>query len=149
MPLLHYTTAKAAEISYIHQRMNIRNCVNLCWCSTTTSLMKLWRISWRIWIFHQCLYFTIQLPKQLKFLIFIRGITERHQVGSVRWDTWPVLALVGGFSAAQFLFYVITPCVLRSTSATALNLALFTADFYILITGIAFFDFKVKRLKLE
>ncbi|XP_018026245.1 solute carrier family 35 member F2 isoform X2 [Hyalella azteca] len=70
------------------------------------------------------------------------GILERQQVGSVRWDTWPVLALVGGFSAAQFLFYVIAPCVLRATSATALNLALFTADFYILITGIALFGFK-------
>ena len=34
---------------------------------------------------------------------------------------------------------------MRATSATALNLALFTADFYILITGIALFKFKVCR----
>ncbi|CAL4100063.1 unnamed protein product, partial [Meganyctiphanes norvegica] len=70
------------------------------------------------------------------------AILERNEVGSVRWDTWPVLALVGGFSAAQFLFYVVAPAVIRVTSATALNLALFTADFYILITGIALFRFK-------
>lgn len=72
-----------------------------------------------------------------------RAVLERNDVGSVRWDTWPVLALVGGFSAAQFLFYVVAPAVIRVTSATALNLALFTADFYILITGIALFKFKV------
>ena len=59
------------------------------------------------------------------------------------WDTWPVLALVAGFSAAQFFFYIIAVSVIRSTSATALNLALFAADFYILITGIALFQFKV------
>lgn len=53
------------------------------------------------------------------------------------------MALVGGFSAAQFLFYVVAPAVIRATSATALNLALFTTDFYILITGIALFKFKV------
>lgn len=52
--------------------------------------------------------------------------------------------MVGGFSAAQFLFYVVAPAVIRVTSATALNLALFTADFYILITGIALFRFKVR-----
>lgn len=73
----------------------------------------------------------------------LSAILERNDVGSVRWDTWPVLALVGGFSAAQFLFYVVAPAVIRVTSATALNLALFTADFYILITGIALFKFKV------
>ncbi|KAK4295535.1 hypothetical protein Pmani_031909 [Petrolisthes manimaculis] len=71
------------------------------------------------------------------------AVLERNDVGSVRWDTWPVLALVGGFSAAQFLFYVVAPAVIRATSATALNLALFTTDFYILITGIALFKFKV------
>ena len=71
---------------------------------------------------------------------------EREEVGSFRWDTWPELALVGGFSAAQFLFYVIAPAVIRTTSATALNLALFTADFYILITGIALFNIKVIML---
>nr|XP_045601008.1 solute carrier family 35 member F1-like [Procambarus clarkii] len=74
------------------------------------------------------------------------AILERDDVGSVRWDTWPVLALVGGFSAAQFLFYVVAPAVIRVTSATALNLALFTADFYILITGIALFRFKFHPL---
>nr|XP_053645032.1 solute carrier family 35 member F1-like isoform X1 [Cherax quadricarinatus] len=74
------------------------------------------------------------------------AILERNDVGSVRWDTWPVLALVGGFSAAQFLFYVVAPAVIRVTSATALNLALFTADFYILITGIALFRFKFHPL---
>ncbi|XP_071537520.1 solute carrier family 35 member F2-like [Panulirus ornatus] len=74
------------------------------------------------------------------------AILERNDVGSVRWDTWPVLALVGGFSAAQFLFYVVAPAVIRVTSATALNLALFTADFYILITGIALFKFKFHPL---
>ncbi|XP_050690635.1 solute carrier family 35 member F2-like isoform X2 [Eriocheir sinensis] len=74
------------------------------------------------------------------------AVLERNDVGSVRWDTWPVLALVGGFSAAQFLFYVVAPAVIRVTSATALNLALFTADFYILITGIALFRFKFHPL---
>ncbi|XP_064082131.1 solute carrier family 35 member F2-like isoform X3 [Macrobrachium nipponense] len=78
--------------------------------------------------------------------LLVRAILERNDVGSVRWDTWPVLALVGGFSAAQFLFYVVAPAVIRVTSATALNLALFTADFYILITGIALFKFKFHPL---
>ncbi|RXG69997.1 Solute carrier family 35 member F1 [Armadillidium vulgare] len=71
----------------------------------------------------------------------INGV-QLGEVGSVRWDTWPVLALVGGFSAAQFMFYVVAVHVIKATSATALNLALFTADFYILITGIALFRFK-------
>ncbi|KAL7646601.1 UNVERIFIED_CONTAM: hypothetical protein RMT77_001852 [Armadillidium vulgare] len=74
------------------------------------------------------------------------AILERGEVGSVRWDTWPVLALVGGFSAAQFMFYVVAVHVIKATSATALNLALFTADFYILITGIALFRFKFHPL---
>ena len=79
-----------------------------------------------------------------KILLF-RAILERNEVGSVRWDTWPVLALVGGFSAAQFFFYIVAVHVIKETSATALNLALFTADFYILITGIALFKFKVSN----
>ncbi|KAB7498696.1 hypothetical protein Anas_00949 [Armadillidium nasatum] len=40
------------------------------------------------------------------------------------------------------MFYVVAVHVIKATSATALNLALFTADFYILITGIALFRFK-------
>lgn len=82
-----------------------------------------------------------------KFGSPFRAVLERGDVGSVRWDTWPVLALVGGFSAAQFIFYVVAVHVIRATSATALNLALFTADFYILITGIALFRFKVRTLQ--
>ncbi|KAB7501502.1 hypothetical protein Anas_13067 [Armadillidium nasatum] len=78
----------------------------------------------------------------------INGV-QLGEVGSVRWDTWPVLALVGGFSAAQFMFYVVAVHVIKATSATALNLALFTADFYILITGIALFRFKHVKVNLN
>ncbi|CAL4125532.1 unnamed protein product, partial [Meganyctiphanes norvegica] len=74
------------------------------------------------------------------------AVLERDEIGSSRWDTWPVLALVGGFKVAQFFFYVVAPKVIKETSATGLNLALFTADFYILALGFALFKFKFQVL---
>ncbi|CAL4061485.1 unnamed protein product [Meganyctiphanes norvegica] len=78
--------------------------------------------------------------------VFFRAALERNDVGSVRWDSWVVLLLVAGFSISQFMFYLVAAFLIRDTSATALNLAVFSADFYTLITGIVLFGYKFHPL---
>ena len=51
--------------------------------------------------------------------------------------------LFAGFAVSQFLFYTITPQVMRFSSALVVNLSLLTADFYTLFFGIFMFHYKV------
>ena len=52
--------------------------------------------------------------------------------------------LFAGFGFTLFLFYSLTPWVIRMSSAVVFNLSLLTSDFYSLLFGIFLFNFEVR-----
>lgn len=73
---------------------------------------------------------------------------EHEQVASIDWSEWRIILLLAAFTITLFAYYIVTPSVMKITSATALNLSLLTADFYTLIVGVLLFQFKVRVLLL-
>ena len=67
-------------------------------------------------------------------------VLERVQLVNAEWNSYIGL-LLGGFGACLLLFYVITPQVMRLSSAVVFNLSLITSDFFTLIVGVLFFGF--------
>ena len=70
---------------------------------------------------------------------------ERMNIARIEWSS-AVGGLFSGFGVSLFLFYSLTPWVIRMSSAVVLNLSLLTADFYTLIFGLFLFEYKVRRL---
>lgn len=68
---------------------------------------------------------------------------EHEQVASIDWSEWRIIALLASFTITLFVYYTITPAVVKITSAMAVNLSLLTADFYTLVVGVLLFQFKV------
>ena len=54
-----------------------------------------------------------------------------------------VWMLLGLYSLAMFVIYVTVPCVIESSSASFFNLNLLTADFYAVVYGIYYEEYKV------
>jgi len=65
-------------------------------------------------------------------------------VASIDWSEWRIIVLLAAFTLTLFAYYIATPTVMKITSATAVNLSLLSADFYVLIIGVLLFQFKVK-----
>lgn len=53
-------------------------------------------------------------------------------------------ALLSSFSASKFIFCTLSSIFLLNMGTTALHLSLLSGNFYTLIVGIVFFEFKVK-----
>ena len=62
---------------------------------------------------------------------------------NIRWELWEVSVLLAAFTVAQLAFYVCLPTMLRLSSAAALHLSLLSSDFYAIVAGVAFFQYKV------
>lgn len=74
---------------------------------------------------------------------YYRAALEHEQVASIDWMEWRVIVLLAAFTLTLFIYYTITPVVIKITSAMAVNLSLLTADFYTLVVGVLLFHFKV------
>ena len=70
---------------------------------------------------------------------------ERDELVSIRWELWEVSVLLLAFVIAQFAYYACLPYLLKMASATALNLSLLATDYYTVVAGMAFFNYKVRK----
>jgi solute carrier family 35 protein F1/2 len=70
-------------------------------------------------------------------------LLERDELLNIRWELWEVSVLLAAFTVAQLAFYVCLPTMLRLSSAAALHLSLLSTDFYAIIAGVVFFQYKV------
>ena len=68
---------------------------------------------------------------------------ERDELVSIRWELWEVSVLLLAFVIAQFAYYACLPYLLKMASATALNLSLLATDYYTVVAGMVFFNYKV------
>ena len=72
-----------------------------------------------------------------------RSLLERDELVSIRWELWEVSVLLLAFVIAQFAYYACLPYLLKMASATALNLSLLATDYYTVVAGMVFFNYKV------
>ena len=77
-----------------------------------------------------------------------RAVLERSELLQLRWDLWEVSVLLVAFGAAQFVRLSCLHVMIRLSSAAGLNLALLATDFYAVMAGITFFQYKVIRMFL-
>eukprot|EP00047_Mylnosiga_fluctuans_P006071 m.244655 g.244655 ORF g.244655 m.244655 type:complete len:362 (+) comp14491_c0_seq1:72-1157(+) len=73
------------------------------------------------------------------------AILERDEVKQLDWDGGEVGLLVG-FAICLFLLYALVPPLLSMSSATLMNLALLTSDFYSLLFGLFLFHYSFSPL---
>ncbi|GMI72305.1 hypothetical protein like AT3G59310 [Hibiscus trionum] len=66
------------------------------------------------------------------------SIFELKSLESVTWSTDIILAFAG-YTLASFLFYTITPFVLKLSGATMFNLSLLTSDMWAVVVRILFY----------
>lgn len=74
------------------------------------------------------------------------SIIERQEVLHIRWDIWQVVVLLVSYAVCMFVLYSLFPLVIKATSATAVNLSLLSADFYVLLIGMMVFHFQFSVL---
>ena len=73
-----------------------------------------------------------------------RAVLERSELLQLRWDLWEVSVLLLAFGVAQFVRVSCLHVMIRLSSAAGLNLALLATDFYAVMAGITFFQYKVR-----
>ena len=81
--------------------------------------------------------------------LFSRSLLERVELVNIRWELWEISVLLLAFAIAQFAFYSCLPYLLKMTSATALNLNLLATDYYTIVAGIVFFNYKVSYFEFS
>ncbi|GLT94676.1 hypothetical protein SLE2022_124050 [Rubroshorea leprosula] len=73
------------------------------------------------------------------------SILELKSVESITWSTDIILSLVG-YTVSSFMFYTITPFVLKLSGATLFNLSLLTSDMWAVVFRIYFYHQQVDWL---
>ncbi|KAI3738150.1 hypothetical protein L2E82_28169 [Cichorium intybus] len=73
------------------------------------------------------------------------AITERKNLEAVTWSTELILTFVG-YTVGFFIFYSITPLILKSSGSTLYNLSLLTADMWAVLIRVFFYHQKVDWL---
>ncbi|XP_046751521.1 solute carrier family 35 member F2-like [Diprion similis] len=74
------------------------------------------------------------------------GVLERLQLESFCWDNAPVITFLVLYCITQFVFYSLVPVILFESGATALQLALLTADFFNILFGMLTNQYKFHTL---
>ncbi|KAF7414749.1 hypothetical protein HZH68_003238 [Vespula germanica] len=74
------------------------------------------------------------------------AVLERLQIELFHWDNVPVITFLVVYCIAQFVFFSLVPVVLYETGATALQLALLTADSFNIVSGILLHHYKFHTL---
>ncbi|XP_047344502.1 solute carrier family 35 member F2-like isoform X2 [Vespa velutina] len=70
------------------------------------------------------------------------AVLERLQIESFQWDNVPVITFLVAYCITQFVFFSLVPVVLYESGATALQLALLTADSFNILSGILIHHYK-------
>jgi solute carrier family 35 protein F1/2 len=66
------------------------------------------------------------------------ALLEHDRLAAVTWS-WRVVVDILGFSACLLSMYVLTPSMIKMSSAVVLNLSLLTSDFYAVIVAVFLF----------
>ncbi|XP_025601757.1 solute carrier family 35 member F2-like isoform X2 [Athalia rosae] len=74
------------------------------------------------------------------------GVLERLQWETFSWDNAPVITSLVVYCISQFVFYSLVPVILFESGATALQLALLTADFFNILFGMLTNQYKFHTL---
>nr|XP_050844679.1 solute carrier family 35 member F2-like isoform X2 [Vespula vulgaris] len=74
------------------------------------------------------------------------AVLERLQIELFHWDNVPVITFLVVYCIAQFVFFSLVPVVLYETGATALQLALLSADSFNILWGIMLHHYKFRTL---
>ncbi|XP_035717760.1 solute carrier family 35 member F2-like isoform X1 [Vespa mandarinia] len=74
------------------------------------------------------------------------AVLERLQIESFQWDNVPVITFLVAYCITQFVFFSLVPVVLYESGATALQLALLTADSFNILSGILIHHYKFHTL---
>ncbi|KAL2747951.1 solute carrier family 35 member F2-like isoform X2 [Vespula maculifrons] len=74
------------------------------------------------------------------------AVLERLQIELFHWDNVPVITFLVVYCIAQFVFFSLVPVVLYETGATALQLALLSADSFNILWGIMLHHYKFHTL---
>jgi hypothetical protein len=83
--------------------------------------------------------------KPAYYLTFVFSVVlERGEILDVRWELWEISVLLVALAIAQFVRISCLHFMLRLSSAAGLNLAMLATDFYAIVAGIVFFQYKVK-----
>ncbi|XP_023290528.1 solute carrier family 35 member F2 [Orussus abietinus] len=73
-------------------------------------------------------------------------ILERIQIETFHWDNAPVITFLVVYCITQFVFFSLVPVILFESGATALQLALLTADFFNILFGMLVHRYKFHTL---
>lgn len=79
------------------------------------------------------------------YIMASRLVLEKQTLIASTWRTASVV--VSSFSACQFIFCTLSSVFLMNMGTTALHLSLLSGNFYTLIVGMLFFNYKVNQLK--
>ncbi|XP_043499312.1 solute carrier family 35 member F1-like isoform X3 [Polistes fuscatus] len=74
------------------------------------------------------------------------AILERLQIESFQWDNVHVITFLMTYCIIQFVFFSLVPVVLDESGATALQLALLTADSFNILSGMLIHQYKFHAL---
>ncbi len=72
------------------------------------------------------------------------AVLERESLLAVKWELWEVSVLLAALAVAQFAKASCVPYMLRLSSSAGLTLCLLATDFYAIVAGVVFFEYKVK-----
>ena len=77
-----------------------------------------------------------------------RSFLEREKLAAIMWTTNSV-ATFGVFVVAETVFYATMPFVMKISNAAVINLSLLSADIYVFIFGVFFFNYGVSSDNLQ
>lgn len=87
------------------------------------------------------MYVLLQNHVLVRNICFCRLVLEKQTLIASSWRSSS--ALLSSFSACQFMFCTLSSIFLLNMGTTALHLSLLSGNFYTLIAGIMFFEFRV------
>jgi solute carrier family 35 protein F1/2 len=74
------------------------------------------------------------------------AILEREELSNLDFESYETIILLVGFTLCLFIYYSLTPVMMRITSAAVVNLSILSADFYALVVGLFLFKYSFHPL---
>nr|XP_040572566.1 solute carrier family 35 member F2-like [Lepeophtheirus salmonis] len=73
---------------------------------------------------------------------------EIEEIRQIRWELWEVSVLLIAYTIAQLAYHASLPYMLKLSSSAGLNLSLLSTDFYSIMAGVLFFNYKLNPLHI-
>lgn len=118
---------------------------NIGLCRVLRNVGIIWK--YYLWNTNVTCFFLVNIPAGPQFYLLYYNFSfllEKNTIIGVSWENRTVLIYLACFALVQFIFKSILSYVLKESGATAVQLYLLTADFYTLIVGIVFKNYKVR-----